>query len=688
MLSRGFVPLYSRTAGFGFPLFAEGQVGAFNPLGLVLYRLFNPLIAFTLLAISPVLIALIGSYLSLRQLKFNYGISLFISITYGFSGFFIYHLMHININLPASYFPITFFLFLRLMEYDEKKHIFFFLLVLCICIQCLSGTFQFVLYNIFFSLILSFTMSFEKTKKRSLFISLAVIMALALASVQLLPTAELVSLSERKEGLTPSGIAQKSYPPVNLITYMYPYFFGIQSPSDISGYGHRSPGYYGLEAYWEINSYMGLAPIFLFMILLLNINNKDLKDRKTILKLLFIIAMVFLIMLGRYSPFFHIIINLPMMAYFRGLARLLYIFNFILLILIAYTLKALIAKSLKRHSVSIACISVLAIHTLVHLFFSYFPLRLLEGIYGFIHNLAYFNNFSNNYFNRTVLFLLLSGLTLILLQKYKGHTLALLIILNFVDIYFINAGYNQYTDIKTALGPPPAIACLQADGQNIRLANTIRRPPPYYDTDMLKSSISLLWGASDSFLPTPLMPVYLKEFLTKYGLLYHPFLIPDRIWHVLDNIDTVQDSGITHLIIPAGYEIEHKGITKAYGDEHINIYLLSARPIYEILKNGEHTKADIDMLYPNPIDLKLTYNIHDHSPFDDYHLIIRYMRYPGWPYDHADTHNSIFMKLPVHCPQGTINLSYKPASYKLGIYIGLLIIPIFILFTYLLKPHF
>jgi hypothetical protein len=109
----------------------------------------------------------------------------------------------------------------------------------------------------------------------------------AVAAVQLLPTWEAVTLSQRAgEGV--EFAASFSSAPANLLTYLVPHLFGNQAEAP----------FVGSWAYWESLGYLGLAPLVLAAFAL-----AALPWRHT-LPLLIVIASALVLSLGTHTPLF------------------------------------------------------------------------------------------------------------------------------------------------------------------------------------------------------------------------------------------------------------------------------------------------------------------------------------------------------------------------------------------------
>src|SRR3989344_4136260 len=66
-LKSGQLPFWAKDIGTGFPLFAEGQVGALYLPNLILFFLFPPWMAWNLSYVASFFFAFFGSYLFFRK---------------------------------------------------------------------------------------------------------------------------------------------------------------------------------------------------------------------------------------------------------------------------------------------------------------------------------------------------------------------------------------------------------------------------------------------------------------------------------------------------------------------------------------------------------------------------------------------------------------------------------------------
>ena len=95
----------------GFPLLAEGQVGAFHPLSWIFLLILPPVYALNYSLISCYVLTAFFTFWFARLVGLNYGGALFASVAFTFGGFTAGQLTHVNIMraVPLSAACILFF---------------------------------------------------------------------------------------------------------------------------------------------------------------------------------------------------------------------------------------------------------------------------------------------------------------------------------------------------------------------------------------------------------------------------------------------------------------------------------------------------------------------------------------------------------------------------------------------------
>ncbi len=147
---------------------------------------------------------------------------------------------------------------------------------------------------------------------------LALVMGVALAAVQLLPSSELAAQSQRTGGLDYEFAVTHSLHPLRLLTFLAP---------DLQG--HPADGnFWGYDNYLENAGYVGVWALLMSMFALSNLKSQVSNLKSATWFFGATIAVSLLIALGRFAPFFPLLFRaLPGASLFQGPARLLSVYT-------------------------------------------------------------------------------------------------------------------------------------------------------------------------------------------------------------------------------------------------------------------------------------------------------------------------------------------------------------------------
>ena len=190
----------------GHPLFAEGQGGFANPLNLLAALLFEPVRALGVVQWLSLIASAGGVFRLCRLLEMSRWAATFAALSVGFSGSWI----AIKDNLPVSatiawspWLMLAFECWWKSPGVGRAA-----LMAVPAALMLLSGypqiAYASLLYLIvcLFALLLSRDLSWPRARKLALTGTLAAVLAVGLASIQLLPLRELVPLSIRSAGVS------------------------------------------------------------------------------------------------------------------------------------------------------------------------------------------------------------------------------------------------------------------------------------------------------------------------------------------------------------------------------------------------------------------------------------------------------------------------------------------------------
>ena len=358
------LPLWSPYFGFGQPLVAWGQLGFFTPLH-VLLRLFqlHPILLLNVGIASYVAVGLVGMYAFLRHQKISSLASALGAIVFGFCGFTIGHLNHINFTTATMLLPWLLLATVRFLEKPTMPATA--LLALIAAAIPLSGQPQISLYTFLiaaiYGLVYFISEIIYKVKpkhearsandeinskldiRHSTFLShsgfvirvflltlAAGLLAFSLASFVILPLREFLPVSDRSGDLPTSELYEFSYPPAHAVTLLFPYYFG----------DHEL--YRGAKNFQELAAYVGLIPLLLAFLALFTWRQRI--ALKITGLLLIIISLAFAP--GIYSPIYRFLIENHILGSLAVPGRFVYFFDVGVAILAAISLEVFL--SLKK----------------------------------------------------------------------------------------------------------------------------------------------------------------------------------------------------------------------------------------------------------------------------------------------------------------------------------------------------
>jgi hypothetical protein len=264
----GYLPLWTDLLGNGAPLLANHQSALFYPFNLIYF-------------VAPVERAMgysVVLHLILAGLfAYAWGCSVGLSrfgatvtgLSFMLSGFFVSRTQFITIVNSAAWLPLLFLLGERLSRRQAWLDAVWLGVVLAL--QFLAGHAQLWFYSLcaVVTYVLVRVWSLHRaapsadalaqpgiwSRRGRIFALLAgaLILALSLSAVQLLPTAELALHSQRAGGLDPEDAMTYSFWPWRLLTLVVPNLFGSPASGD----------YWGYATYWEDAGYIGVLPLLL-----------------------------------------------------------------------------------------------------------------------------------------------------------------------------------------------------------------------------------------------------------------------------------------------------------------------------------------------------------------------------------------------------------------------------------------
>ncbi len=321
---RGEIPTWNPYTFSGAPLLANLQSGAFYPLNIIFF-LTSFSYGWGIFILLQPLLAAIFLFYYLKNLKIDKRASLFGSISFAFSGFFISWLewgtvIHTALWLPLILLSID--KIFKSLENKFNKTLVKWLLVLVFSIvsSFLAGHLQIFFYEILLTGLYTLGKIINSRKKLNTFVSLLIagLLICLLSIIQLLPSLRYIFMSARGLDQDWHTIAGWFLPWQNLVQIAVPDFFG--NPATLN--------YWGIWNYGEFISYIGILG---FIFALFSIFRKD---KKTI----FFIVMLVLSLIFSLPTIFAKIpykLNFPLISTSQP-TRLIFLVDFSLSILAAF----------------------------------------------------------------------------------------------------------------------------------------------------------------------------------------------------------------------------------------------------------------------------------------------------------------------------------------------------------------
>ena len=325
------LPLWNPYSFSGTPLVANFQSAAFYPLN-ILFFMAPFYVSWSFFVLLAPILAGIFLYLYLQSLGLNKWASIYGSIVFSFSGFFVSWLdwgnvLHTGLWLSLILLSIDKIIISKLKSQNSKLNLksknlitWSLIYVFSLSSSFLAGHLQTFFYLFVFSFIYFFARWMQVGRQKKILFLFIILNSLfiILSSIQWLPTLQFIFLSGRNLDQIPWQNPGWFIPWQNLIQFIVPDFFG--NPTTLN--------YWGIFNYGEFIGYVGIAPlIFSLYALFLR------RDKKTFLfGSLFFVSLIFsLPTIFAKIPYF---LNAPFINTAQP-TRLLFLTDFSLAILVA-----------------------------------------------------------------------------------------------------------------------------------------------------------------------------------------------------------------------------------------------------------------------------------------------------------------------------------------------------------------
>ncbi|MBI4778505.1 YfhO family protein [Candidatus Desantisbacteria bacterium] len=309
------LPLWLPHNQCGFPLLAVGNLGFFYPINLLLFFSLPTLIAINLTFIIHYILAGVFTYFYAKVIGLSRFSAIISGLIFMFSGFLLAHLQHIDILTTAIWLPLILIFMEKILSEGNKTPVYVILAGISIGIQILAGHQQITLYSLScISLYFFFGVLYRHPHKIPTFLGtfmLIMLIGFGIGAIQMIPTYELLSLSDRGGGISLKYANSFNFLPMNFITFVLPYFLG-----DLTTY-------YGKWNFEEGYAYVG---IFTLILLLFGIFKKP--GNRYIYFFSTVLILSAILMLGSITPLYTALWHLPVFNAMRAPARFAYLLTF------------------------------------------------------------------------------------------------------------------------------------------------------------------------------------------------------------------------------------------------------------------------------------------------------------------------------------------------------------------------
>lgn len=664
----GNLPAWMPEAAWGFPVIASAQIGFFYPPLFILRFLPLPLY-FPIIIIAHFIWMSLGTYLLMRKLQVSQVAALVGALSFSLGGFAALHLTHLNIILALSWLPWQ-FLLCYLLSSRPLNFRLITLLSFIFGIPFLAGQLQIpTLIAVVSSTWFIFLRYQHKHAIRQtlLVIILVAIGAFALASAQLLPSLELMSLSTRSSTSSFDVVRanQHSYPLYHLPTLIFPRFYA------------NDDTYWGKRLQIEYGFYLGTIPLLLSLIGLLSSHSRIKQSAENLPQrtrkfFFYLLVISFLLSLGSLSPFRLIKLE-PSLWVFSAPARWLLFTSFSLSFFASFGFDRLIkniAHYKKYISSFLLLVFIVFIFTnlclfifdgaILHFFSDRLSQRHLEKITSLFDSAKH----SSISFLSPYSYLPIASLILLLLSlKHKAlpRIILTLAVAELTILFLTTTPTMPWSEIIT---PPNSINFLPisvTSGQSRLYSIRDGGDTGAYFTDPAsRADDNIRRQQRDLFVPLT------HSLYGLSGIEWPASLDLSSHATVLEKLKVEGSYAIADPIMAADLNI---GAVLSSNNNSIHVEPLEPKPRLQLISR----KEDRPIPYPiNDPPSHLTFKI---TTDTDASVIIRDSFYPGW---HAYINGNkeipiqkyllIFRRLFVPPGEHTVTLKYKPIPLYIGMF--------------------
>ena len=311
-LVQGRLPLWTTGIASGFPLLAEGQIGALYPVNQLLYRILPIQLALNYELLLHLGWLMVGMFVFARALRLALPAAIFAALAFAWSAFMMENLLITNMLATIAHLPWMLWLLEKILTARRRPTRLAWFVLLCII-----STFQFLTLHAQYALLdtgilalYAATWWWQQPKSGAAHsnrparwiarvgqplgvVVVATGVAVLIAAAQLIPTAELMRASNRAGGVPYEDFTNQSVEPQDLLLFLAPFVLG--GPNDVHG---------------GVVGYLGIVPLLLALAApILQ------RERRTLFWIVLALAALALAF-GRFNPIYPLLYRVPI---FNGL---------------------------------------------------------------------------------------------------------------------------------------------------------------------------------------------------------------------------------------------------------------------------------------------------------------------------------------------------------------------------------
>lgn len=401
---------------------------------MIIMNLFPPYLGYNIVLLLHYFIAGYFTFLFLKILNLKQCACILGGIAFMFCGFLTGHKGHNTMISVATYIPVILFLIEKFIQTRKKKW-----LIICALSFALSITADYTASTMYLGIITAPYLAFRliqvnKLRKKNIHKTVRELLqmyitifigGILLSSFYLFPIIESLSYLTR-ETISFDFFSGYSFPLYAIIMLIFPFFFG-----SYTGYPNTNVTYWGPWNATEMAGYMGILTLIIALSCIIVFWKKNSQIKFWGLLSFF----SFLLVLGNSTPLYKIMYHIPIYNMFRVPARNWVEVNFAFTILFAFGINYLITLEKEHFNSYFSIIKKIFIHTLAIVFIVLFvlkaPIHVLinnsnsiaadgfEIISPFLESLIKGTNFDSAYIYIPIFLLLISGILILLLKKYR-----------------------------------------------------------------------------------------------------------------------------------------------------------------------------------------------------------------------------------------------------------------------------